>query len=140
MRLSPNFTLDELTRTSTGLVNVPNKAEIESLKSLCINVLQPIRDRFGAVTVNSGYRSPLVNRAVKGAPTSQHVKGEAADIKLSNMKLVFEWIMDNLEFDQLIYEGGNDLSPQWIHVSYREGKNRNEVLRMIKGKYYPYKG
>lgn len=139
MKLSENFTLAELTRTSTGLVNVPNKTEIENLTALCVNVLQPIRDKFGSVIINSGYRSHIVNRAVKGAISSQHVKGEAADIKLSDMRLVFNWIIDNLEYDQAIYEGGNDISPAWIHVSYRQGQNRKQALRMIKGKYIPYK-
>ena len=81
MRLSKNFTLAELTKTSVGLPNNPSDVEIERLKILCEKVLQPLRDDFNApIIINSGYRSQQVNKAVGGVPTSQHLKGESADI------------------------------------------------------------
>ena len=131
MNITKNFTLAELTRTSTGISNQPNKQETTALIKLCGKVLQPARDLYGgAIYVNSGYRSLAVNKAVGGARTSQHMRGEAADItvhsKEGNKKL-FEFIRDNLSFDQLIDE--RDFS--WIHVSYRsEQENRNQILNL----------
>ncbi len=129
MQITKNFTLTELTKTNTGLANQPDKQQITALITLCGKVLQPARRLFGeAITVNSGYRSYAVNKAVGGARNSQHMRGQAADItvhsKEGNKKL-FELIRDNLSFDQLINE--RDFS--WIHVSYKsERMNRNQVL------------
>ena len=110
MRLSKNFTLDELAKTNSGLINVPGKAETEALKELVSNVLQPLRDIYGeSITINSGYRSPAVNKKIGGAKNSQHINGEAADIDSSDNSKLFRIIKDNLPFDQLIWEGG-DLS------------------------------
>ena len=131
MNITKNFTLAELTRTSTGISNQPNKQEVTALIKLCGKVLQPARDLYGgAIYVNSGFRSYAVNRAVGGARNSQHMLGEAVDItvhsKEGNKKL-FEFIRDNLSFDQLI----DELDFSWIHVSYRsEGENRKQVLRL----------
>ena len=130
MNLSKNFTLAELTKTSTGIPNNPTAIEIERLKLLCAKVLQPLRDKFGApIIVNSGYRSKQVNKAVGGVASSQHVKGEAVDItagsKDQNRRL-FE-ILKTMEFDQLIDERGYS----WIHVSYTICKpNRKQVLHL----------
>jgi len=104
MNLSANFTLKELTKsdaaTRLGLDNTPGEAEIESLRLLCEKVLQPVRDHFGkSVTVNSGYRSPESNAAVGGSKTSDHCKGQAADIEIpgvANADLA-QWIMDNCD-------------------------------------------
>lgn len=138
MKLSKNFTLQELTRTSHNVENIPNEDEIYNLTCLVQKVLQPIRDNFGSVTINSGYRSPVLNRKIGGSTTSQHCKGQAADIKLKDMRKVYDWIIDNLIFDQLIYEAGDDTSPAWIHISYKNSDNRKQTLRMKNGKYYPY--
>ena len=116
MRLSKNFTLAELAKTSTGIPNNPSDVEIERLKILCEKVLQPLRDEFNAlIIVNSGYRSQQVNKAVGGVPTSQHLKGEAADITAGSRernKLLFE-IIKTMEFDQVI-----SYDYRFINVSY----------------------
>ncbi len=127
MKLSKNFTLAELTKTSTGLPNKPTDVEIERLKILCKKVLQPLRDVYGqAIIVNSGYRSPQVNKAVGGVPSSQHALGEAADITAGSRernKRLFE-ILKTLEFDQMIVY---DYS--FIHVSFTiRKKNRNQII------------
>jgi len=129
--LSKNFTLDELTVTSTGLPNKPTEAEAANLQALVTNVLQPLRDLYGKpIKVNSGYRSVAVNRAIGGASTSQHSKGEAADLDAADNASLFLLIRQFLPFDQLIWEGGTDTQPDWVHVSYRATGNRKQVLRM----------
>jgi len=143
VKLSKNFSLHEMEKSSTalrlGIVNdVPNKKTIEKLRFLCMNVLQLVRERFKKpVKVNSGYRCHALNKAIGGSRTSQHRKGEAADIEIagvSNLK-VAQWIRNNLVFDQLILEYHIDGVPEsgWVHVSYKHGKNRMQVLSKIKG-------
>lgn len=131
MNLTKNFTLKELTVTSSKLSNTPNAEEICRLRVLCEKVLQPTRDAYGkAIKVNSGFRSDLVNKEVGGVSTSQHRLGEAADItagsKTENKKL-FDIIKASGEFDQLIIE--YDYS--WIHVSYTtKRKLRKQILKI----------
>lgn len=133
MKLSENFTLEELCQTNTGLPNVPNTDEKIALKHLVENVLQPLRDLFRApIIVTSGFRSEAVNRAVGGAPTSQHRKGEAADLDSVDNAELFWLIRNYTLFDQLIWEFGNDEQPDWVHVSYKTEGNRKEVLRSYK--------
>ena len=131
MEITKNFTLTELTTTSTGITNEPNRQQVGALIRLCGKVLQPARDMYGAaIYVNSGFRSYAVNKAVGGAIKSQHTLGEAADITVHSRernKKLFELIRNNLSFDQLIDE--RDYS--WIHVSYKsEKENRKQVLRL----------
>ena len=131
MEITKNFTLTELTTTSTGITNEPNRQQVGALIRLCGKVLQPARDMYGAaIYVNSGFRSYAVNKAVGGARKSQHTLGEAADITVHSRegnKKLFELIRNNLSFDQLIDE--RDYS--WIHVSYKsEKENRKQVLRL----------
>jgi hypothetical protein len=125
MKLTKNFSLEEMTKSQTalrkGIDNTPTPDKIEPLTMLCESVLQPVRDHFDRpVTITSGYRSPELCVAIGSKITSQHTKGQAADFEVpgvSNM-VVAEWIRDNLEFDQLIlecYTGGNT---GWIHCSY----------------------
>lgn len=129
-----HFTIKELSHSDTALLrgidNYPTTEAISNLTSLVNNVLDPLRERYGKpIYVSSGYRSPTLNRSVNGATSSQHRLGEAADIttgsKEENRKL-FETIKQKLPFDQLIDE--KDFS--WIHVSYREGRNRKQTLKL----------
>ena len=127
MRLTDNFTLKELTKTNTGLPNLITDLEIDNLSRLCQKVLQPLRDIYGKpIIVNSGYRSDRVNKAVGGVPTSQHRKGEAADITAGSReenKKLFD-ILKTMEFDQLI-----TYDYRFLHVSYTIRKpNRNQII------------
>jgi zinc D-Ala-D-Ala carboxypeptidase len=141
MNLSANFTLKELTRSDTatrlGLDNNPNNEALENLKLLCEKVLQPVRDHFGkSVTVNSGYRSPESNSAVGGSKTSDHCKGMAADIEIvgiANADLA-QWIMDNLDYTQLILEFYTQGIPDsgWVHVSYNPNTLKKQELTAVK--------
>ena len=128
MNLGKYFTLSEMTVTNTGLVNSPSKIEINKLKMLVENILDPLRELYGKpITVNSGYRSPLVNKKVGGVPTSEHVKGQAADItggsKEENMKL-FNLIKDNFNFRQLI----DEYDYKWVHVSFDATDNKKQII------------
>ena len=124
MLLSKNFSLLELTKSQTaerrGIENKPTAEHIENMVALCENILQPVRDQYGAFIVSSGYRCPELCIAIGSSKDSQHAKGQAADFEVagvSNYKLA-SWIEENLEFDQLILEcftGGNT---GWIHCSY----------------------
>lgn len=145
MMLSKNFSLDEMTRSSTAkekrIDNIPNEAQIEFMVELCQSVLQPIRDKFGPVKINSGFRSAKLNTAIGGSTSSQHccLNGAAADIYFQLGRAeVFYWIKENLVFDQLIWEFGDENEsldgngPAWIHVSFNYSKNRNQILKAIK--------
>jgi zinc D-Ala-D-Ala carboxypeptidase len=137
MRLSQNFTLDELTKSSTalrhGIENIPRQIDVESLAALVENVLQPVRDHHGPVIVSSGYRCPELNTKIGSKNTSQHVRGQAADFEIMGRdnSEVAKWIYDNLDFDQLIlefYEAGQPRSG-WVHCSYVGSEfNRNMAL------------
>jgi hypothetical protein len=141
MNLSANFTLKELTKSDTatrlGIDNTPDDATIENLKLLCEMVLQPVREHFGkSVTVNSGYRSPESNAVVGGSKTSDHCKGQAADIEidgLPNPELA-QWIMDNLDYTQLILEFYTQGQPNsgWVHVSYDPNNLKKQELTAVK--------
>lgn len=141
MKLSPNFSLAEMTKSETalrrGLENTPGEVEIKNLTALAVNVLQPVREAFGkGVHVNSGFRHPEVNAAVGGSKTSDHCKGQAADIEIpgvANADLA-QWIVDNLEFRQVILEFYTPGIPDsgWVHVSYVEGDNKKQVLTAMK--------
>ena len=135
--LSDNFSLNELIRSATaarkGILNQPNAAEIRRLTMVARNVLQPVRDKFGPTTVNSGFRCLELNRAIGSKDTSQHVLGEAVDFEVPGVSnfAVAKWIRDNLEFDQLILEFyEEELGPDsgWVHCSFKESGNRNSVL------------
>lgn len=135
MKIGKYFTLDELTVTSVNEKNIPMALEKKNLVLLVDNILDPLRELYGKpIYINSGYRSPIVNRKVKGSKSSQHVNGQAADItggsSLENEKL-FNLIVDNFEFDQIINE--KDFS--WVHVSFSDKKNRREKLK-FDGKRY----
>ena len=132
MKLSEHFSLEELTKTNTGLKNEPTPTAKIALIMLVQNVLEPARELYGdSIKVNSGFRSPSVNKSVGGSATSQHCKGEAADLTCSDNKKLFDLIRDNLVFDQLI----NEKNFSWVHVSFKTQGNRGEVLEFKNGKY-----
>ena len=141
MKLTNNFTLEELTKSETalrrGLDNTPTVEVVENLQVLAEKVLQPVRDHFAkGVKVNSGYRAPEVNAAVGGSKTSDHCKGMAADIEipgLPNAELA-EWIEANLEFTQVILEFYTPGVPDsgWVHVSYDPANLKKQSLTAVK--------
>ena len=141
MYLTKNFALKEMTKSSTaerlGLTNTPTMEHIINLVNLCNHILQPLREEFGPIRINSGYRGADLNKAVGGSGTSQHCNGEAADFessKTSNPDIA-HWINDNLDFDQLILEfyDGKDPHSGWVHCSYRkDGTNRNKAMTALR--------
>jgi hypothetical protein len=141
MQLSKNLSLAEVVRSESAkrrsINNTPTKEHLDNLVSIALNVFQPIRDHFlTPIHISSGYRSVALNKAVGGSSTSQHSKGQALDIDMDGTKLtnkqIFDYIKDNLEFDQLIWEFGTDSNPDWVHVSYVKGKNRKQILKAVK--------
>jgi hypothetical protein len=142
MKLSRNFTVNEFIKSQTAtrheIDNSMGSKEFGNAKELAIQVLQPVRDHFGRVTISSGYRSPELNKKIGGSTTSQHCKGEAADIEchgVSNATLA-KWIVENLEFDQCILEFHDLNIPNsgWVHVSHSRGDNRKNFLSATKVK------
>lgn len=141
MQLSENFSLSEMVKSETALRydmdNTPGDAEIANLKTLCEKVLQPVREHYGkGVKVNSGFRHPEVNAKVGGSKTSDHCKGQAADIEIpgvANADLA-EWIKNNLEFTQLILEFYTPGVPDsgWVHVSYDSSNLKKQVMTAMK--------
>ena len=152
MNLTRNFTLSELIKSDTairkGINNNPNAEQIEKLKALCENILQPVRDHFGRVKITSGFRSVALCEAIGSSARSQHAKAEAADfecIGVDNAEL-FDWIKDNLQPDQLILEFYTPGEPNsgWIHCSYTSDQPRKQFLWAYKSegktKYKPVIG
>ena len=141
MRLTDNFSLEELTKSQValrnGLLNVPSTEQVANLQRLCSEILQPLRDYVGPIVVNSGFRSPEVNVATGGSKTSDHCKGEAADIEAIEMdnRELAKYIKENFKFDQLILEFHDEKDPRsgWVHVSLAATGNRNQVLRAFRG-------
>lgn len=144
MKLSKNLSLSEVIKSNTatrkGIDNSPTRKHLDNLQYISVNVFQRIRDHFKKpIYISSGYRSKALNKAIGGSKTSQHCKGEALDIdndhrnSVSN-KQIFDYIKDNLDFDQLI----NEENYKWVHVSYKKSGNRKQVLDMNNGKYTIY--
>ena len=141
MQLTNNFSLTEMVKSETALRhdmdNTPGETEIENLKQLCEQVLQPVRNHFQTgVKVNSGFRHPEVNAKVGGSKTSDHCKGQAADIEIPgipNADLAI-WIMDNLQYTQLILEFYTPGIPDsgWVHVSYDPANLKKQNLTAVK--------
>ena len=124
--LTAHFSLREMCASGTairlGIENVPDEAVIKRLQQLCEHVLEPLRQRFGVIRITSGYRCERLNRAVGGVKNSQHLRGEAADIHVSDIEVgrkMFRFIKENLEFDQLLFEHIRENGVCWLHVSYR---------------------
>ena len=151
MKLSKNLSLAEVTKSTTakrlGINNVPDDEwVIQNLRQVAINVFQPLRDAFGCpIYVSSGFRCKLLNEAIGGSLRSQHIQGRALDLDADVFGVctnadIFRYILNNLEFDQLIWEFGDQDNPDWVHVSFvRDGVNRGRCLRACrddKGKTY----
>lgn len=142
MKLSENFSLAELCKSSTalrcGITNTPGDAQVKALELLTKNILQPVRAHYDVAFIpSSGFRCLELNRQIKSKDTSQHTKGEAVDFEvpgISNLELA-KWIRDNLEFDQLILEFWKEDDPHagWVHCSYKEEGNRKSVLTIGPG-------
>ena len=152
MNLTRNFTLSELIKSDTairkGINNNPNAEQIEKLKALCENILQPVRDHFGRVKITSGFRSVELCEAIGSSARSQHARAEAADFEVvgvDNAEL-FDWIKDNLTPDQLILEFYTPGEPNsgWIHCSWIPEGRRAQYMHAYKSegktKYNPVIG
>ena len=146
MQISKHLSLAEVSRSETakrrGINNTPSGEHLENFKKLAENVFEKVRENFGVpIHISSGYRSKELNKAIGGSATSQHCSGEAIDIDMDGSAhgvtnaQVFNYIKDNLEFDQLIWEFGSDTNPDWVHVSYEStGKQRKQILKAVKSK------
>ena len=143
VKLSPNFWLSELVKSSTAerlsIDNWPkNPREVDNLQKIAVNILQPVREHYDIpFSPSSGFRCLKLNRALKSKDSSQHVKGQAVDFEVPGVpnKELAEWIRDNLNFDQLILEFWYEGSPNsgWVHCSYVSvDKNRNQCLTINK--------
>jgi len=142
-KLTEHFALEEMTVSPTakrlGIPNTPTAEHIENMRYCCEKILEPVRAKFGPVTINSSYRAPLVNKAVGGSKTSQHVNGQAIDFEVKGVdnRKVADWVADNLEFDQVILEfyAAGDKNSGWVHASIKkEGGNRKQRLVATKSK------
>jgi len=124
-----------ITAIRKGIDNEPNEEQLANMKLVANNVFEPLRVFInGPIKVNSFFRSPDLNKAIGGSTKSQHCKGQAIDIddtygKATNAEMYW-WIKENLDFDQMIWEFGNNDNPDWVHVSYvSPDKNRNRCLK-----------
>jgi hypothetical protein len=143
MKISQHLNLSELTRSDSakrnGIDNNPTAEHLENFKLLAEKVFEPIRLHFGVpIHISSGYRSEALNKFIKGSLSSQHCKGQAIDIDMDGSSSgvtnadVYNFIKDNLNFDQLIWEFGTDKNPDWVHVSYTKDKNRKQKLKAVR--------
>lgn len=143
MKLSKYVSLSEVTKSDTatkrGIDNSPTPEHLENLKVICTEVFDKVREHFGVpLFISSGYRSAALNKAIGGSATSDHNNGRALDLDQDfrgngvTNKQVFDYILQNLDFDQLIWEFGSNDNPDWVHVGYRKGANRKQVLRAKK--------
>ena len=157
-RISQNISYKEATKSHTasrrGIDNTPTEFQLKNMKMVANEVFQPLRKYHGKpIAVTSFLRSLELNRAIKGSKTSQHLQGgengkeegaididaDVYDNGITNSEIYY-WIKDNLEFDQLIWEFGNENEPDWVHVSFRKGANRKQTLKAVRerqpnGKY-----
>ena len=142
MKISDHITYAEAIHSTTAkrksIDNTPNEAQVEAMKLLAEKIFEPLRKWVGGpIKVNSFFRSETLNEAIGGAASSQHCKGQAIDIddvygRKTNADM-YHWIQMNLDYDQMIWEFGTDMQPNWIHVSYvSEEKNRNKCLKAYK--------
>lgn len=140
--VSKNISYKEATHSTTakrlGIDNTPNAEQFSNMVYVAENVFQPVREHFGVpIYVSSFFRSEALNKAVRGSSSSTHIKGEAMDLDadvyegVTNAQ-IFNYIKDNLEFDQLIWEFGTDENPAWVHVSLSKRNNRKQILKAVR--------
>ena len=145
MKISDNITYAEAIHSNTakrkGIDNTPTAKQVEVMKLTAEKIFEPLRSWVGGpIKVNSFFRSPELNEKIGGSKTSQHCKGQAIDIDdvygyKTNAEM-YNWIKENLNFDQMIWEFGTDMNPNWVHVSYvSDEDNRNRCLKAYKDKY-----
>jgi hypothetical protein len=143
MKISQHLSLSEVTRSDSakrhGIDNTPTAEHLENFKLLAEKVFEPIRLHFKTpIFISSGYRSKALNDLIKGSSSSQHCKGEAIDIDMDGSsngvtnKMIFDFIVSNLEWDQIIWEFGSDKNPDWVHVSYTKAGNRKQKLKAVR--------
>ena len=127
-----------ITATRRGIDNIPNSDELNNMRLLAEEVFEPLRAYVGGpIKINSFFRSAELNKAIGGSTSSQHCKGQAMDIddtfgRMTNAEM-YHWIKEHLDFDQMIWEFGDDENPDWVHVSYvSENENRNRCLRALR--------
>ena len=145
MKISDHITYAEAIHSNTakrrGIDNTPNPAQVETMKVTAEKIFEPLRKWVGGpIKVNSFFRSAELNTAIGGSKTSQHCKGQAIDIDdvfgyKTNAEM-YNWIKENLNFDQMIWEFGTDMNPNWVHISYvSDEDNRNRCLKAYKDEY-----
>ena len=136
MQISKHLTLEECITSQTAIRlkidNTPSEIVIENLKIVAKNIFEPLREYFKKpIKVSSGYRSLKLNAKIKGSKKSQHTEGKALDLQgmegLTNVQ-IFNYIKNNLVYDQLIWEYGDKSNPAWVHVSFNKNKNRQQTL------------
>lgn len=142
MKISDHITYAEAIHSTTAkrkqIDNTPNQTQVDAMKLLAEKIFEPLREIVGGpIKVNSFFRSVALNEAIGGVASSQHCKGQAIDIDdvygyKSNAEM-YKWVKENLDFDQMIWEFGTDMQPNWIHISYvSEEENRNKCLKAYK--------
>ena len=143
MKISTHLSIAEITRSDSakrhGIDNTPTAEHLENFKLLAEKVFEPIREHFGVpIFISSGYRSKALNDFIKGSLSSQHCKGQAIDIDMDGSngevtnRMVFDFIKNKLDFDQLIWEFGTDFNPDWVHVSFVKSGNRKQKLKAVR--------
>ena len=137
-QISEKEATKSVTALRLGIDNTPDGDTLNNMKIVAEKIFEPLREYVGgAIKINSFYRSSALNEAIGGSTRSQHCKGQAMDIDdiygHKTNKEMFVWIKDNLDFDQMIWEFGNEDNPDWVHVSYvSEDKNRNRILKAVR--------
>jgi zinc D-Ala-D-Ala carboxypeptidase len=152
MKISKNISMTEATKSNTatrhGISNLPTEEHLVNMKLVANHVFQPLREHFGVeIGISSFYRSAELNEKIGGAKASQHLTGHAMDIDadmfnkkvvvdgevtLLTNKMIFDWIVENVDFDTIIWEFGDNDNAAWIHVSYVQGSNRRRKLKAFK--------
>lgn len=137
MRISQHISYNEATISQTatrnGMDNTPSTIVLDRMKIVAESCFEPLRKWYGKpIRINSFYRSVELNKAIGGSSNSQHCMGEAIDISAGeDNKILFWWLKNNIEFDQLLWEFGDDNNPAWVHISFtRQRPNRQQVLKV----------